>query len=351
VTQAVTVEEVTSRQQWDDLILSAGGHPLQLWGWGEAKSTGSWTARRLRIVDGETNIGLVQVLVRALPWPFKALSYVPRGPVICDAAGATGYGVGHAGRRALVVATVVDWCRRNVGGVGVTFEPDWLEGTRVEVPKMRPARNTILIPSTLIFDLSQSEETLQSAMTKKTRQYIRKSQREDLEFREVKSKHELAQCLDIYRATAQRAGFGIHEDSYYELVKSELGDNAPIFAAFARSVEGGRHDRAVAFVWLAASSVTSFELYGGMNDDGQRMRANYALKWFAMQQMAERGIRRYDVNGLLNDGVSTFKRGFASHEDMLIGTIDVPLNGFLYGLWERVLPAGQRFMRRLPGRR
>ena len=57
------------------------------------------------------------------------------------------------------------------------------------------------------------------------------------------------------------------------------------------------------------------------------------------------GISRYDMNGLLNDGVSTFKQGFASHEDMLVGTYDYPLSS-LYTLWARGLPLAKKIIRR-----
>ena len=33
------------------------------------------------------------------------------------------------------------------------------------------------------------------------------------------------------------------------------------------------------------------------------------------------GLSRYDMNGLLNDGISDFKRSFAQHTDTLVGSI------------------------------
>lgn len=52
-----------------------------------------------------------------------------------------------------------------------------------------------------------------------------------------------------------------------------------------------------------------------MNDAGRKARANAPVKWFAVRLAQDAGLLRYDVNGLLNDGVSTFKRSFAKHED------------------------------------
>lgn len=108
-------------------------------------------------------------------------------------------------------------------------------------------------------------------------------------------------------------------------------------------------DKPVAFVWLAISQTTAFELYGGMNDVGQQLRLNYALKWQTIQLMKKWGIERYDMNGLLNDGVSTFKQGFAEHEDMLAGTYDRPLS-MLYPAWTYGLPLAKKVLQKLKNR-
>ena len=74
------------------------------------------------------------------------------------------------------------------------------------------------------------------------------------------------------------------------------------------------------------------------------MRANYMLKWHAITECTAAGIERYDLNGLLGDGVSTFKRGFAGHEDLLAGTWKLPLS-HLYPLWDRGLPTVKAVIR------
>lgn len=203
-----------------------------------------------------------------------------------------------------------------------------------------PSASTILIPRTLILDLTRSEDELQGAMSKKTRQYIRKSSREGLEYRAVTAA-ELPQCMAVYKETAERAEFGIHEDSYYSDILANLGHGSPIYGAF-------QGEKLVAFLWLAASNATAFELYGGMTEEGSTLRANYSLKWLAIQEMKARGITRYDFNGLLNDGVSKFKFGFADHENMLAGTWDLGLSP-LYPVFARFLPVARRSMKKARG--
>jgi lipid II:glycine glycyltransferase (peptidoglycan interpeptide bridge formation enzyme) len=82
-----------------------------------------------------------------------------------------------------------------------------------------------------------------------------------------------------------------------------------------------------------------------MNDTGQRLRANYALKWHVIRHMKSIGIERYDFGGLINDGVTTFKKGWASHENLLAGSWDRPGPG--YRIWTEGLPLVKRVVRKL----
>src|SRR5690606_1611683 len=102
--------------------------------------------------------------------------------------------------------------------------------------------------------------------------------------------------------------------------------------------------RVVAFVWLAMTREVAFELYGGMNEEGKKLRANYTLKWEAIRRSKEWGVSVYDMNGLLNDGVSEFKRGFAGHETLLAGSYEKQLSP-LYPLWAKGLPAVKKLIR------
>jgi peptidoglycan pentaglycine glycine transferase (the first glycine) len=322
----ISLQPNLDKEAWDDYVLEHGGHPLQLWGWGETKAVNGWFVERLFAYDLDKNvIGAVQVLVRRLPWPFKALAYVPRGPIIDE------------GQTKDFLESLANYVKSQYRAVAVSIEPDWIE-LRTLPRGWRPGKNTILIPHTLILNLNKTRDELLSAMSKKTRQYIRKSVKEEgLAIRQVKTVEDLKECLDIYHETAKRAGFAVHDDDYYYDVFDHLGEASPVFTAY-------QNDHPVAFLWLAISARTAFELYGGMNDAGQELRANYALKWHAITKMQEWGIERYDMNGLVSDGVSNFKRGFADHEDMLVGTYDKPLSS-LYFWWVRALPLAKKLLR------
>ena len=321
----MTIRLVTDKDEWDQAVLDLAGHPLQMWGWGELKSKHNWRAERLLVEDDDGLVGGAQLLVRRLPKPFGAIVYVPRGPFY------------RFGMENEVYREIIDYSKQNFKAVCLTVEPD--SETAPMGGGWRFTDNTILLAETLILDLTKTEDELLATMSKKTRQYIRKSSKESIEIKQVKDEETISKCLDVYHETAERAQFGLHDDQYYLDVAQDLGDSSVLMAA----VENGE---VVAFLWLAISGQTAFELYGGVTDRGQQLRANYALKWSAITKCKGWGIERYNLNGLVSDGVSNFKRGFANHEDRLAGTYDYPLSP-LYSIWSKVLPSGKKLIRKL----
>ncbi len=150
----------------------------------------------------------------------------------------------------------------------------------------------------------------------------------------------LAPMYALYEATAQRAGFGIHSQAYYEALHRELGSQSYLYYAYA---EG----RPVAFLWLAGAGRTVYELYGGVNESGAELKANYFLKWQAITKLKELQYEIYDFNGRLNEGVSRFKDGFGPDETDYIGTYDYAFNMPAYHIWEHLWPMVKVVGRRL----
>lgn len=322
----IELQRCTDQDIWDDYVLANNGHPLQLWGWGQLKVAHGWSVDRLLAYDDDEKIvGGAQILTRKLPLPLRAFSYLPRGPV------------GEAGSQTALLDALAVYVKREYHSVALSVEPD---ATEFEVPSgWNKAKNTILLPKTIILDLTKTESQLLTDMVKKTRQYIRKSAAEAITIKPVRSREELEKCLQVYHQTSKRAQFGVHDDQYYYDVFNILGDHSPVFAAYD-------HDQPIAFLWLAISADTAFELYGGMNDLGQQLRANYALKWYAIRKAREWGLSRYDFGGQVNDGVSTFKKGWTTDETDLVGTFDKPLSP-LYVVWSSGLPSAKKVSRKL----
>ena len=367
--------EITDRKEWDDFINEHGGHPLQLWGWGELKSQSpSWKVKRVFLKNGEEKyidrkkkdhsdiVAAAQILVRKLPFPLRNFAYIPRGALVISKKPI---------ERARISREIALWASKNIKPkpVCLTMEPDWDNEDFELLNGWKKSKNTILIPQTLILDLTQNEDELLAKMSKKTRQYIRKSGGE-VKVRQLRTEEEIDRALEIYTETAKRAGFAIHSKDYYHKLYQKMGENSPIFGAFIEKEQGEstkEHENAetfeeyktaeervaeklknqemVAFLWFAQSDSVAFELYGGITEAGQKARANYALKWIAIIEMKNRGVKRYDFNGLLNDGISKFKAGFANHEDLLVGTLDFPISK-TYFIWNSFLLTAKKIVRK-----
>lgn len=314
------VKTHTEQSTWDSLVKASGGHPLQLWGWGEVKAAHGWKVDRFQVGQGGA-----QLLIKQLPKPFGPLVYVPRGPFGTAL-------INENDRQALV-----EYAKKKYSPTVLTVEPDTVEPLRWD--GWKKSNNRILLARTAVMDLTKSDDELMAVMTKKTRQYIRKSAGEGISVVRAESIEDVNECLAIYKETAKRAGFALHDDKYYHDIFTNLSEDSPVFMA----KYGGR---VVAFLWPVVTPEVAFELYGGMNDEGQALRANYHLKWSVIQQMKQRGVKRYDVNGLLNDGVTAFKKGFIPEETQMSGTYDYPLSP-LYSLWGTVLPTAKKILQKI----
>lgn len=304
---------------WNNFVKGQGGHPLQLWGWGEVKRAHGWNVDRLQVGQGGA-----QILIKQLPGPFGPLVYVPRGPF--------GSMLTNQSER----ESLATYVKATYSPTLLSAEPDTTGA--LQWKGWRKSNNRILLARTAVMDLTKSDEELQAAMSKKTRQYIRKSAGEGIEVVQAGSIKDIDDCLAIYKQTAKRAGFALHDDAYYHDIFTMLGDDSPVYLA---KYQG----RTVAFLWPIVTEAVAFELYGGMNDKGQQLRANYHLKWSVIQTMKQRGVQRYDVNGLLNDGVTAFKQGFIPEETTMSGTYDKPMSP-LYGVWSVALPAAKRLLQK-----
>jgi peptidoglycan pentaglycine glycine transferase (the first glycine) len=323
--------EITDSQQWDEYVREhPWGHPLQLWGWGEAKRGNHWRPVRLGLHDGHEWVGAVQVLLWPIPKTGRMVAYVPRGPVVEP---------GTRAARELIKALEI-WAR-NQRVLYVRLEPAWTN-IRQRPNGWQKARHQIQMAQTYVINLEQDQGVLLEAMSRKHRQYVRKAERDGVVVKRLVP-GELDAVFEIYDETAKRAGFGLHGREYYEHLSRMLGEAGYVYEAI---YDG----RPVAFLWLAAAGSTAYELYGGVTDAGQEVKANYLLKWRAISEMKAAGFIHYDFNGRVTEGVARFKEGFGPAEVDYIGTWDFPVSRLGYMAWEGLWPIAKRVGRRLAKR-
>ncbi len=282
------------------------------------------SAGYLSVSEGGSAIGAAQILIRKLPWPFRNMCYIPRGPITSPS---------------VPLSTVADacasWCAENTHAVSVKIDPAVTEASLSHRWSPSP---TVLISKTAVIPLTGTQDDiLRGIHSKKARQYIRKAGREGVSCRPA-TRSDLPDIMKLYHDTAHHDGFALHSDKFYYHAFDCLDGISSIFVAQA---EG----KTEAFLWNAASAGTAFELWGAVSDKGKKLRANYALKWAAITDAQQRGSRLYDLNGLLNDGISDFKLLWVNEPTYWIGTFDCALNP-LAGIWNTAMRLHSRWNQR-----
>ena len=327
------VQVIDDGATWDRLIAThPQAHPLQTWGWGEVKQATGWGAWRVAVLEDAAVRAAAQVLIRRLPRLPFCMFYVPRGPVVSpDDLPAL---------QLLMDAIRAEGQRR--GAIFVKVDPAWPADTSHPLTEARftPSQEPIQVTDTYTIDLTRSTEDILAAMRSKTRQYIRKAEREGAVIERDTTGSTLEICYRMYQETARRAHFGLHPREYYDAIFQHY-DPRRQYLYLAR-----QDDQPVAFLWMACFGRFAVELYGGVADAGQESRANYLLKWHAIQAMQAEGYTLYDLNGRVNEGISQFKEGFGPDKTSWIGPYDRVFRPLLYRGWTRTLPLARRVMAR-----
>jgi lipid II:glycine glycyltransferase (peptidoglycan interpeptide bridge formation enzyme) len=180
---------------------------------------------------------------------------------------------------------------------------------------------------TLLMDLTKDAETLLGAMRKKTRQYIRKAEREGVV---TEKTTDLARFHRLLRGVAERDRFGIHDLAYFARLVEAFGDALHILMA---RIDGDD----VGALLVIRIGDRAWELFGGWSGTHTEQRPFYLLKWRSLMVMKELGVRRYDMWGLAEGdelaGVENFKLGFGGEVTTWIGALETPVTTVLFPLW------------------
>jgi lipid II:glycine glycyltransferase (peptidoglycan interpeptide bridge formation enzyme) len=186
---------------------------------------------------------------------------------------------------------------------------------------------------TLVLDIARDPDALLGEMRKKTRQYIRKGERDGVDTEES---DDISAFYEVQRAVASRVGFGIHDRAYFETLWRLLAPAGRAHLFFARFA-GKRVAALLALRWGAQA----WEMFGGPTGEHAETRPFYLLKWRAMLRLRQLGVRSYDMWGLAESGkdddplagVENFKLGFGGEVTTWIGALETPVTAALFPLW------------------
>lgn len=336
---------------WDAFVARSNpGSYLQTTAWAEVKASNGWTPLRFMgtspggpagtapegaegaDIDAadedapeeagrETAFG-AQLLIRKprlMPWAFV---YAPRGPVFEEWNPATLEAFTGALRPALASAGL------RISHVRIEPEVELNGPVDVDGDFRHALRRCGWRPGTAIqpsrtrqIDLRAGEAALWSDLRKKWRQYVNKARKAEVRVVDA-TVDRLPEFFSIYQETARRAGFVTRTYESYLAVWQAFARLGMARLLMAESADGV----GLATLFLLRVGDRVIEPYGGMTAAGAESRANYLLKWEAINTSRERGAVSYDMWGLSHEGIEHFKTGFGGREIDYVGAWDLVLN-------------------------
>ncbi len=335
------------------------GHVLQLSGWGTLKARFGWEVEHVALPggDAEPSAAALLLLQRRLG---LTLGYVPRGPLV------DWQNMAQVQR---MLDALAQTCRRR-GASLLKVEPELPDTPEHRALLLglglRPSAQTIQPRSTVVVDISGSEEAILARMKSKWRYNVRLAQRKGVAVRACR-RADLPAVHALMAETAQRDAFDVHDPAYYDAAFDLL---TPEHGAFLLAEFEGQP---LAMIAVCAVGQTAWYLWGASSDRERSRMPNHALQWAGMQWARARAAQRYDLwgipdalgqlaQGLRNGdgrgtpcdampvdvetlpgtglwGVYRFKQGFGGDVVRYVGAWDLPLRAAGYAVYRAGLKA------------
>ena len=322
------VEDITDKQQWDDFVTShEEANFLHSWQWGEFHLSRGKTVVRRGVFDGDKLIGVYEGEVET----------ARRGRHIAVAGGPI---VDWTDKPA-VEALVADMREqgRKYHCAFVRVRPQ-LEKTDESMRLFRElglhaAPMYLSVELAGVLDLEKSEDELLKNMRQRLRRTLRKAEKNGITIEKSTDPARMKEFYDIQLQTAGRHHFIAFSEGF--LTKQ--------FAAFAEDNSAVLYTARYNGEVLAQNFMIFYGNeasyhYGVSTELGTKLSGAPLLHMQAMRDARERGIKRYNFWGIVDEddtkhrfyGVSVFKRGFGVDELRYVPAHDLILNPAKYAI-------------------
>ncbi|MCA1715353.1 MAG: peptidoglycan bridge formation glycyltransferase FemA/FemB family protein, partial [Actinobacteria bacterium] len=248
---------------------------------------------------------------------------------------------------------------RREGAHTVKIEPEVFDGEEnakalLEGIGFRKARYDLNLKTTLVVDLSLSEEELLARMKGKTRYNVRLANRKGVEVVEPEFEEGWATFYEWMKATSERKEDYVlrrSRDYLYGVMKSmhDAGQGRLFFAEHEGTPLAG--------MYVFTFGEKYWYMYGASSDEKRNLKPNYLLQWEVMRWARRRGMTHYDMVGVpkseqLNESSSLwnvykFKEGFGGEISDSPGCYDLPVERLRAAAWYKLEPAYYRLYYKL----
>ncbi len=256
----------------------------QTWAFGvlQTKVAGRPEFRVFGLFEDEKLVGSMLAIRQAMGLG-KTWLWAPRGPLLPSGEEKAAW--------ALLQEACGNWARLH-GDVFLRVEPGFLPG-EFELGG-RGTAEAYVPGHTLMLDLGLSEAELLAQMTQKGRYNIKVAEKHGVTVKEADLKG-LHAFYEVFRETAGRDGFYLHQEAFYRDFLALLGKDAALYTAWiGDELVGGLiatffRDQAVYYFGASAGKY-------------REAMAPYALQWHAIREAKRRDCKSYDFFGIAPEG-------------------------------------------------
>lgn len=281
-------EEIVWRQSndddWDDLVASMEGHPLQTTVWGNARElVDGINQLKLIALKNEVILGLARIEIRRLRL-LGGIGWMPRGPVISQL----------ANRTELTASLRLELKKR---GLAVCASSPWI----VDVSE-NSYQQTIQI------DLTVGESSLFTKLDSQFRYGVRKSRKVGVVVRLSQERQEIERFFKLCEDISRMKTFDLpgSKELLLELISSSPSDAVEV-GFFVADLGGNLAGGAV----VIRCGKNAHYLWGAVDRNYSKFRAGEAVQWAVIEWALASGCDMYDLEGIdpvRNPGTYRFKK-------------------------------------------
>ena len=328
----VTIE---NKKEWNDLLRRCENVDiLQTWEYGEAKqNVEGWIPVRSLISDGDKPLGVVQTLVKKIPF-FPRVARINRGPLILSE---------HCTSRHDVFLKILSFLynywviqEKMILFAAPNIFKDEISNEKLQELQYNTNHNDAW--TSILIDLSSDEVALRKNLHQKWRNLLNKSEKMNLALEIDNSDDGLLFLMSKYNQTMTEKNFTGPSERLIRKVRDVTLDQASIQIMFA--VKNGVR---VGGILVVGSVDTCTYTIGWNSLEGRTLCSNYFLLWQAILTFKKTGYHWFDLGGINEEstpGITHFKRGLGGKEYALIGEFEAFPKGMLSLLAKKVIKLG-----------
>lgn len=311
--------ENSQKEQYSNFVTAQKcGSFLQSWSWGDWQTTLGHSAIRYAVFDDNKNIiASVQLLQTKIPHMPGSYIYAPYGPLVS-------IDVNTEEILSLLLVKLKN-----------DFSNCWFIRLEPNQQLSIDGKLTLHIQpgSSLITDLTSSEEDLLGAMHQKTRYNIKVAAKHGLKVSTTNTET-VDQALSLLANTSKRQGYKSHPVAYYKKLLAQLSsqNKGDCVASLYQVLY---ENKCIAAAIILDSGATRTYLFGGSDNNYRNLMAPYALHWQVILDAKKNGLKNYDWWGTETasgsaPGFVQFKLRWGGVQKFYPEARDIVLNGKWY---------------------